>query len=116
MPLRLPKIHLGLQDGTLCTTAGSAVQEAHCQLLPRRQPEQMERAVPLTGSRINGIPVHKDLILLPCGAEEDGGSSLAASMGQENTMASAVRAQLPAAGSAPPQLIFSGAVSPTALE
>ena len=31
-------------------------------------------------------------------------------------MASAVRAQLPAAGSAPPQLIFSGAVSPTALE
>ena len=31
-------------------------------------------------------------------------------------MASAVRAQLPAAGSAPPQSIFSGAVSPTALE
>lgn len=67
------KIHLGLQDGTLCTTAGSAVQEAHCQLLPRRQPEQMKRAVLLTGSRINDIPVHKDLILLPCGAEEDGG-------------------------------------------
>ena len=44
------------------------------------------------------------------------GSSLAASMGQENSMVSAVRAQLPAAGSAPPQLIFSGAVSPTALE
>ena len=31
-------------------------------------------------------------------------------------MASAVRAQLPAAGSTPPQWIFSGAVSPTALE